>query len=49
MQFSFYFSTGDNFYPNGVSKMFDKQFTTSYENIYNFTSLANTRTLRYDI
>ena len=36
----FVLSTGDNFYPNGVRSAADRQFFTSFENVYRDSALA---------
>ena len=38
---SFIMSTGDNFYPNGVRSVDDRQFDNKWRNVYNHTSLVD--------
>jgi tartrate-resistant acid phosphatase type 5 len=39
LNISFVISTGDNFYPGGVSTVADSQWISSFENVYNASSL----------
>jgi tartrate-resistant acid phosphatase type 5 len=38
----FVISTGDNFYPDGIESVNDKQLTTKWKNIYSFGALTDT-------